>query len=264
MSEVLIAVAQFAPGADDNTAEITSLAERAAARGARLVVFPEYSAYFASPIDQRMLDRAEDLDGPFVTMLRDLATRLDIVIAAGFIERAEGGRAHNTVVAVDDSGVLATYRKQHLYDAFGERESDHIAPGAIETPHTFDLDGIRVGLITCYDLRFPESMRVVVDEGADLVLVPAEWVRGPLKEHHWQTLLLARAIENTVYVAAADHTPPIGVGRSAIIDPSGIELAALGAQTGIAVAAIDPAELTRVRTVNPALSLRRYRVVPGE
>lgn len=265
MSEVLVAVAQFAPGAEDNLPTITRLAERAAARGARLVVFPEYAAWFAEPLDARAVAHAEPLTGPFCIALEELATRLGLTIVAGMLETTSArtpDRAYNTVVAVDRTGVIAVYRKQHLYDAFGERESAVIAPGALAEPETFLIDDIRVGMITCYDLRFPESMRVVVDAGADLVVVPAEWVRGPLKELHWETLLRARAIENTVYVAAADHLPPLGVGRSAVIDPSGISLAELGTEPGIAIAAVDSLELERVRERNPALLLRRYGVTP--
>jgi predicted amidohydrolase len=116
--------------------------------------------------------------------------------------------------------------------------------------------------MTCYDLRFPEVGRMLADAGADVVLVPAEWVRGPLKEHHWRTLVHARAIENTVFVAAADHPPPLGVGNSMIVDPQGVEIAAIGTATDVVVAHLDRATVERVRRVNPALELRRMRVVP--
>ncbi len=261
----VVAVAQFAPTADHaaNRDTVAELAERAAARGATLVVFPEYASFFTDPFDETLHAAAETLDGPFVSALRTLATRLDIHIVAGLLERADdAGRVHNTVVAVGGEGVVAVYRKQHLYDAFGQRESDWVAPGALEAPQVFDVDGVTCGMMTCYDLRFPESARMLVDAGADLLLVPAEWVRGPLKEDQWDTLLRARAIENTAYVAAADHPAPLGVGRSAIIDPQGIVLAGLGATTDIAVAPVDPAAIERVRRVNPALRLRRYRVTP--
>jgi len=94
------------------------------------------------------------------------------------------------------------------------------------------------------------------------VLLPSEWVRGPLKEHHWRTLVTARAIENTVYVAAADHAPPIGAGNSMIVDPMGVELVTVGESTDVGVAWISPARLAEVRRINPALELRRFRVEP--
>jgi len=158
--------------------------------------------------------------------------------------------------------VTAAYRKQHLYDAFGSLESEWIAPGPLSAPETFEVGGLRFGMITCYDLRFPEVMRAVVDAGAEAVLVPAEWVNGPLKERHWNTLLSARAIENTVFVAAADHPAPIGVGFSQILAPDGTVLASTSTGAGSAMAALRPEELERVRSINPALRLRRYRVSP--
>lgn len=258
-----VAVAQFAPGPDEaaNLHRIGGLVAEAQARGARLVLLPEYSAYFVDPFDASLAEHAQPLDGPFVQALVALAARHGVTVVAGMVERAQDAlHVHNTVVAVDASGVLARYRKLHLYDAFGQRESDWIAPGALGPPQTFALDGIRCALMTCYDLRFPEVARMLVDGGAEALLVPAEWVRGPLKEHHWTTLLAARAIENTVYVAAADHPPPLGVGHSLIIDPEGVTLAGIGTGEGVAVAELDPATIERVRRINPALRLRRFRV----
>jgi predicted amidohydrolase len=120
--------------------------------------------------------------------------------------------------------------------------------------------GFTVGMQTCYDIRFPEVTRRLVDAGADLVLVPAEWVRGPLKENHWRVLVTARAIENTIYVAAADHAPPIGVGNSMVVDPMGVELVTIGEESGIAVAEVTAARVASVRETNPALALRRFGV----
>jgi predicted amidohydrolase len=257
-----IGIAQFAPGADKaaNLAAITRLSERAATRGASLVVFPEYSSYFADPFGDGFLENAEPLDGEFVTALKDLAVRLRIHVVAGMIETtAAGQRFSNVVVAVSPAGeVVATYRKLHLYDAFGSRESDFVEPGAIETPETFAVGDFTVGLQTCYDIRFPEVTRRLVDAGVDLAVVPAEWVRGVLKEHHWRTLVTARALENTIYVAAADHTPPIGVGASLVVDPMGVTIASLAENEDVAVAWIDRARIDEVRRVNPALALRRF------
>lgn len=261
----LIAVAQFAPGADtaSNLATIAGLAERSAARGASLVVFPEYSMYFTAEMGLHWVEASQGIDGEFVTGLAALARRLGIHLVAGMIETAERARISNTLVALSPEGALVGhYRKMHLYDAFGQRESDWVVPGEITAPATFAWEGFTVGLQTCYDIRFPEVTRRLVDAGADLVLVPAEWVRGPLKEHHWRTLLTARALENTVYLAAADHAPPVGVGNSMVLDPMGVELATIGEETGIAVAEIRPRRLEDVRRINPALALRRFGVAP--
>ena len=261
-----IAVAQFAPRADKahNLATIRRLATTAVTRGAELVVFPEYSSFFTAELGQHSVDAAEPLDGEFVTGLAALAHDLGVHLVAGMGERAsENGRFFNTIVAVNPLGQLvATYRKIHLYDAFGQRESDWIVPGAITDPETFTLGGMIVGIQTCYDIRFPEVTRRIVDAGADLVLVPSEWVRGPLKEQHWRTLVTARAIENTVYVAAPDQAPPIGVGNSMIVDPMGVELATIGEQENVVLAWISRQRVDEVRAVNPALALRRFGVVP--
>ena len=260
-----VAVAQFAPAADKaaNLAVIGQLAATASDRGAAVVVFPEYASYFVDPFDDTLAAHAEPLDGPFVAALTQLAATNRIVIVAGLVEQAaDGRRVRNTVAAVDANGVVAAYRKLHLYDAFGQRESDWVEPGELTEPETFEFDGLRFGLMTCYDLRFPEVGRTLADAGAEVFLVPAEWVRGPLKEHHWRTLVHARAIENTVFVAAADHPPPLGVGNSMIVDPQGVEIAAIGTATDVVVAHLDRATVERVRRVNPALELRRMRVVP--
>lgn len=264
---VPVAVAQFAPTADvaANLALIEELVARAAGRGARVVLLPEYSSYFTDPFDESLAAHAEEVDGPFTQALTVLAQTYDLVVVAGLLERApDGRRVRNTVVAVGPDGIRATYRKLHLYDAFGQRESDWVEPGEIAAPETFDVDGLRFALMTCYDLRFPEVGRLLADTGAHVLLVAAEWVRGPLKEHHWRTLLHARAIENTVFVAAADHPPPLGVGASMIVDPQGVEIAAIGTTSDVAVAHLDADAVTRVRRVNPSLALRRFGVTPRD
>lgn len=263
---IAIAVAQFAPGSDkaENLAAIRRLAATAAARGAQLVVFPEYSSFFTPELGQAALDAAEPLDGPFVDGVAEVADALGVYIVAGMLERTDDpSRFSNTIVAIAPGvGVEARYRKTHLYDAFGQRESDWVVAGPIEEPQTFAIGQLTVGIQTCYDLRFPEVTRRIVDAGAEVVLVPSEWVRGPLKEQHWRTLVTARAIENTVYVAAADQAPPIGVGNSMIVDPMGVELATIGEETDVAVAWISKSRLAQVRSTNPALALRRFAVVP--
>lgn len=259
-----IAVAQFAPTADQaaNLTSIRNLATEAAERGAKLVVFPEYSSFFTAELGARSVAAAQSLDGEFVASLGSLARVLDIHIVAGMIETStDPTRLSNTLVSIDQHGQLvAVYRKMHLYDAFGQSESDWVVAGAIEQPETFVVGDFTVGLQTCYDIRFPEVTRRLVDAGADLILVPSEWVRGPLKEHHWRTLVTARAIENTVYIAAADHAPPIGVGNSMILDPMGVELVTIGENTAVAVAWISSLRVAEVRVVNPALGLRRFSV----
>ncbi len=155
-----IAVAQFrspAASSEANLVDIDEATRTAAAHGARVIVFPEYSSYFVDPFDDSLAANAEDLDGPFVRHLTALAAELDVVMVAGLLEKADDGkRVRNAVVAVGSEGIRSVYRKLHLYDAFGQRESDWVEPGEISPPQTFKLDGLRFGLMTCYDLRFPE------------------------------------------------------------------------------------------------------------
>lgn len=263
-----VAVAQFAPNDDKarNLDVISRLARTAAARGASLVVLPEYSSYFADPLGPALVENAEPVDGPFVSALSALSDELDVHLIAGLTATADDpARFANLLVAVSPGeGLVARYSKLHLYDAFGARESDWVEAGSIARPETFSIQGVTIGMQTCYDIRFPEVSRRLVDAGADLLAVPAEWVRGPLKEHHWRSLVTARALENTVYVAAADQTPPIGVGSSLVVDPMGVTIASLGEREDVAVAWVDPARIDEVRRVNPALALRRFEVVPRD
>ena len=263
----VLAVGQFAPVEDwsENLRTIERLARRAVARGARVLVLPEYASTFTKDLGPALVAAAQDLDGPFVRGLADLADDLDVVLVAGLVATAEDpSRCSNALVAVAPvRGLVATYRKQHLYDAFGQRESEWVEPGPVGPPQTFVVDGVVLGMQTCYDVRFPEVTRSLVDAGAEVVLLPAEWVRGPLKEYHWRTLVTARAIENTVWVAAADHPPPVGVGTSLVVDPTGVALVCIGDEAeAVAVAEVSTARLDEVRRANPALALRRWRVEP--
>jgi len=267
MGTLTIAAAQFAPvdDPDANLETVRAAAVQAAQRGADLLVTPEYTSYFTADIDDRFVAAAQPLDGPFVRGLQDIARSVGIALVVGVAEAAETThRFRNTLVAVRPDGSLAeTYRKVHLYDAFGSRESDRIEPGDPAQLPVFELGGVRVGLETCYDLRFPEvTRRLVAPEhgAADVVVLPAEWVRGPGKEHHWRTLLTARAIENTVWVVGVGQTPPVGIGGSVVLDPSGVAVAAAGAVPGMLVATVDTAATETVRRTNPSLELRRYEV----
>lgn len=263
---VHVAVAQFAPGNDKqaNLERVAALVGEAADRGARVVVLPEYSLFTVPTMSREFVTSAEELDGSFVTELRGLAKERQITVVAGINEALPGGeRISNTLVAAGpDGGIAALYRKLHLYDAFGFRESDLVRPGEIEAPETFEVDGFVFGLQTCYDLRFPEITRRLVDAGANAVLLPAEWMPGPLKEDHWTTLVRARAIENTIYLIAAGQAAPTGSGHSMIVDPMGVVLASVGERTGTATGELSAERLAEVRAKNPALELRRFAVTP--
>ncbi|GAA3749877.1 putative amidohydrolase [Spinactinospora alkalitolerans] len=263
---VHVAVVQFAPGEDkrENLAAADELVGEAARRGARVAVLPEYAMFTAPRTDRRFVEAAEPLDGAFVTGLAEIAERFGMHVVAGVNEAlAEDTRFSNTLVAAGpDGGIAALYRKLHLYDAFGFTESEVVRAGEITDPQTFSVDDVTFGMQTCYDLRFPEVTRRIADAGADVVLLPAEWVPGPLKEDHWRTLVRARAIENTVYVAAAGQSAPTGSGNSMLVDPMGVVVTSLGEQVGVAVGEVSGRRVAEVRSKNPALELRRFTVTP--
>ncbi len=226
-----------------------------------LVVLPEYSAWFHADT-AFWRDGAETIDGPFVTFLAEQARARSATILAGLLV-SNGDNITNTVVAVAADGVIGRYDKVHLYDAFGVLESAVVTAGdPAESPLIVETNGWSVGVQTCYDLRFPEVSRRLVDAGATLIAVPADWVPGPRKSEHWRTLVRARAIENVAWVVAANHAGPSGIGESMIVDPSGdVVIEAAGDEIVMEVV-LDPDAVPAARRTNPALRNRRYGVSP--
>jgi predicted amidohydrolase len=222
-----------------------------------LVVFPEVMMrdFGGSGVD--VSDFAEDLDGPFVQRLTELAKSHDVTLVAGMFERSDDPtRPYNTLAVVDAGGLRASYRKIHLYDSFGYKESERLLAGDIE-PVVVEIGGFQVGLMTCYDLRFPELARALVDQGAEVLVVPAAWVAGPGKVDHWRTLLKARAIENTVYVAAAGQPGPRYTGHSMVVTPRG-EVVEAGDDDVFVLSTAERETLDAVRAENPSLANRRF------
>lgn len=254
---------QFAAATDVdvNLGAIAGLLPRA--DGSDLVVLPEASMHDFGKPDLALGPVAQPVDGPFVGRLAAHARAMRTTVVAGMFEvSADAARPYNTLVALGPDGDLAaTYRKVHLYDSFGYRESDRLSAGDID-PVTMKVGDLVVGLMTCYDLRFPEFARLLVDAGADALVVPAAWVRGPLKEDHWETLLRARAIENTAYVVAAAQTGAMYTGSSMIVDPMGVAVARIGEENGVVTADLGLDRVREVRERNPSLANRRLPHVP--
>jgi predicted amidohydrolase len=220
---------------------------------ADLVVLPEAFARDFGEAGSGLADVAEPLDGPFVAEVARLAEERRTTVVAGMFERADGP-PYNTVVV--RGAAVADYRKIHLFDSFGYRESDVLAAGEL-TPVTFGLAGFTVGVMTCYDLRFPELARRLVDAGADALVVPSAWVAGPRKVEHWTTLLRARAIENTVYVVGVGQPGPRYTGHSMVVDPLGDIVVRAGDEPAVIRAELDPEVVVRARETNPSLANRR-------
>jgi predicted amidohydrolase len=174
-------------------------------------------------------------------------------------ESTDAGLPFNTLAVVGPDGRLqATYRKIHLFDSFGYRESDRLSPGAVE-PVIVDVAGRSVGLMTCYDLRFPELGRALAVAGADLLVIPAAWVAGDHKVAQWRTLLSARAVENTVQVIAAAQCGAEYCGHSMAVDPWGEVLAEAGDDPITITAELGDDDVRSARAVNPSLANRRIR-----
>jgi predicted amidohydrolase len=231
--------------------------------GADLLLMPEiYMAFLDRSPGVTRASVAEPLDGPFVSQLAREARAQNLYVGCGIWESAPGEhvRAYNTTVLLGpDGSLLLSYRKSHLYDAFGYRESDQIVPGD-DPPRTIRTPLGTLGLLVCYELRFPELMRMLALEGAEVVLLPAAWVAGALKEDHWETLIRARAIENTVFVAAADQVGNTFAGCSRIVDPMGVVVAAGGETEGLVFGDVDLGRIAAVREKLPLLRQRREEI----
>jgi predicted amidohydrolase len=259
-----ISVGQFRPTgvAAENVATMERLARQARDDGAGLILFPEESMFTVRHVAGSF---AEAVDAGWSSFVRDLtriAADLQIAIVAGGYEPSGTDRPFNTLLAVDATGrIVDTYRKMHLYDAFKHKESDRITPG-VRDLSVVEIGGLRFGMMTCYDLRFPEVARALAVGGADVLLVPAAWFAGDHKVDHWQTLLKARAVENTVWVVAADTRSDTTIGHSAIVDPLAIPVASL-AEEGEAIATADVTRerIDEVRSFLPVLANRRTDIL---
>jgi len=262
---VRIALAQIVstPDPEHNLGLVEEEVRAAATAGARLVVFPEATMCC---FGVRLGPVAEPLDGPWASRVRELATDAGLTVVAGMFTPAPDGRVRNTLLATG-GGVEAAYDKIHLFDAFGFAESDTVAPGT--EPVTIDIDGLTVGLTTCYDLRFPGLFQELGSRGATVIVAPASWGAGPGKRAQWDLLVRARALDSTAFLAACDQADPTTVGRDAGRAPTGIGASAvagplgtivdqLDEKPGLLVVDIDPAEVESARKTVPVLANRRF------
>lgn len=251
-----IALAQVVAGSDpvENLSLIARETARAAADGATLVVFPEaVMCRFAGP---DLAELAEPSEGPWADEVRRIARETGVTIVVGmFTPGRAPGRVRNTLLV---AGVVETaYDKIHLYDAFGYRESDAVEPG--DQPVTFELGGVRFGVATCYDVRFPELFRALSDAGAQVTLVCASWGSGPGKREHWELLTRARALDTTTMVIAVGQADPLTVGRDdGVGAPTGIGYSGVVGADGFDLLRLDDAPTTVVFDIDEAVA-----AVPG-
>lgn len=264
MTTLTVALAQIFTDGDpaENLTQVAEQTARAAAAGARLVIFPEATMRrFGLPL----LPVAETLDGPFAQQVRRIAEDHGVTVVVGMFTPAGDGRVRNTLFATG-AGVEARYDKIHLFDAFGHAESRTVAPG--DEVVTIEVDGTTVGLATCYDIRFPTLFTSLADAGAEVVCVPASWGAGPGKVEQWELLARARALDSTCFLAACGQADPAtlgvdtdggptGVGHSLVVSPMGEVLADVGAAPELLVHTIEVDQVAEARKVLPVLANRR-------
>ena len=265
-----LGIAQTGFPSDGNVlAQVGRVASEARERDVDLLVFPENLMYPRELSTQELFELAEPIDGPFANGIREVARQHSVWIVFTMSEiNPAGGPPYNTAaVAGTDGRAHGAYRKCHLYDAHGVRESERMSAGSalcrsIATPFC------TLGMGICYDLRFPEVARELALDGCDLVVFPAAWHDGPGKALHWETLLRARAIENECFVAGVCHGAPRYVGASHVFDPLGGEL--LSSDRGsdeLQICSIDLDAILSARDAMPVLAHRRpnlYHLQPRE
>ena len=254
--------------------------EQAAARGADWILLPEVFAYHGSY--ENIYNKGERADGALIQRLSDAAKKHRICLFAGSlgeqpdesdteadaaVGRLGHKRVYNSCFVFDRQGKqIARYRKTHLFNLLNDQgqavycESDGFLAG--DQLVSFDLEGFRIGLAICYDLRFPSLFeKLAEDQALDVIVIPSAFTQQTGMDH-WELLLRARAVEQQSYVYASNQTGHHGGGKmsyghSMIIDPWGYVLANTGAPTGLALAEISRQRISEVRQRLPALRNRR-------
>jgi predicted amidohydrolase len=250
---------------EDESVEARRLRAAALVReraGSDLVVLPELWTTGAFAFEE-FDAAAEPLRGPTYEVMAKAASDAGVWLHAGSVpERAPDGRLYNTSLVFSPSGDLAaSYRKIHR---FGFDKGEAVLMGAGREPVTVRLPQAALGVATCYDLRFPELFRSLVDSGAEILVVPAGWPER--RRSHWTLLARARAVENQAFVlacgTAGTHAGVPQAGHSIVVDPWGEVLAEAGADEEVLTVEFDPAKVARTREQFPALKDRVLGLEP--
>lgn len=242
-----------------NHDKASRMAAQAKEAGADLLVLPEM---FATGFSMDTTVTVEPLDGPTPTLLRSLAQDLNMAVVGGFVLARDDAGPQNVSLAVDRQGNdLALYAKVHPIGLLGE--DANYEPGIWPVP--FELEEIVATCFVCYDLRFPELFRAVVDR-CGLILLIASW--PAVRQSHWDILLQARAVESQCFVVGVNRVGDGGghtfLGGSAVIDPLGLILARGGERETLLLADIDPAKVREVRSAMPFLKDRKPHLLGRE
>ncbi len=249
-----------------NLAHSLKLINEASKKKARLICFPEFQMAYSPPEQksESLHKIAEKITGNFVSILSNSAKQNRITVIATLYEiintNDKNHKVFDTGVIINELGKLQTiYRKVHLYDALGFKESKKLLAGSIiEKPSKTSVG--KLGLLICYDMRFPEISRILTVNGANILVSPSAWVAGFMKREHWEIMVKARAIENGVYVLAPNQVGNIYCGHSMAVDPFGATIVDMENREGIEFIDIDSSKIDTTRRTLPLLTNRRTDV----
>jgi deaminated glutathione amidase len=264
---------------DENILFSQEQIEKAGRKNANIICFPEFQMAFSpdSQTSKELFSISESIEGNFIKELCKSAKENDICVIGTIYERSDTGgfkldrslnetenkdidnqyRVYDTVVFINNKGdLISRYRKLHLFDALSFQESKKLLAGNnIFTPVDSPLG--KMGVLICYDLRFPELSRIMAIGGARALIAPSGWVQGTMKEDHWLTMCKARSIENGVYLIAPNQVGNIFCGRSLIIDPFGIVVLDMGNREDMEIIDLNIERIDSVRNDLPLLKNRR-------
>jgi predicted amidohydrolase len=251
-TKVCLVQLDVSPSKPDNLGRVLS-SIKTAGEDCDLIAFPEYCMGYPreEPLTRKYVEEiAEPLKGQFISAVAECSKQAGVAAVVPVYER-DDGFVYNTAVVINQGKVLGGYRKVHLFDALGYRESDMFRAGS--SPFVFTVGGMKLGLVICYDIRFPELIRAEAMSGAQAVIAPSAWVTGPLKEEQWQALLMARAQENTSYMIGVGNANRSFIGRSAVVDPLGVKVLDLGSGDRLGFCEVDDNRVTKAREMLPVL-----------
>ena len=261
---VKVALTQLKPVCDKNESlkNIEYYSGIASGNTSDLIVFPEYYMFYSSNKND-IIDKSETLDGSYVNTIKKIAKNNNINIITGINEK-DKDKYYDTAIYINKSGeLLSYYRKTHLYDAFNYKESDVYDYG--NGPfNTFKIGNINLGMLICYDIRFPELFRNYSLNGVDAIIMISGWFSGPIKEEQWLSLVSVRALENTVYIGTSNLIGGGFTGITSFVDPIGIITNRCTEDENIIYSTIDTERIKKVRKIMPLLNQRRpelYRKV---
>lgn len=277
MVKVAIVQMKSSVNKDRNLTFSLEAIKEARGKNARIVCFPEFQMAFSpnSQTSRELFLTSESVEGNFTKELRKSAKENNISIIGTIYERSTTDSdkpnkvldkikdidnqycVYDTALFINNEGVLVSqYRKLHLYDALGFKESEKLLAGdKLFSPVDSPLG--KLGMMVCYDLRFPELSRILTVEGSNTLVSPSGWVQGTMKEDHWLTMCKARSIENGVYLIAPNQVGNVFCGRSLVVDPFGVVILDMGAKEGLEVIDLDLDRINLVRNDLPLLKNRR-------